>query len=184
VVSFGGTGTQAVRAAASIPGTTDFIAAGAFDGTFGVPGGPSVNAQATDIFVVRVDATGKVVWSKTFGGAGIDLVAAVAADADGNVFLTGTFDGPTLDFGGAPLANADKNGTSTHDVFVAWLDGTGKHLYSARFGDEREDNVAGIALDGTGRVVLAGSFEGAIDFGTGPLRARGKSDLFVAKFAR
>jgi hypothetical protein len=35
-----------------------------------------------------------------------------------------------------------------------------------------------VAVDGAGRTLAAGSFQGLVDFGTGPLQASG-TDLFV-----
>jgi hypothetical protein len=187
VVALTGAGVQETLAVASIPGSADFVAAGSFGGTFAAPGSPPVASKGeTDIFVVRVDKSGTIVWSKTFGGAGADLVRGLSADGAGNVFLTGNFKGPTVELGGPPLVNADVGGKGTTDVFVAWLDGAGKHVYSERFGDDGNDDVAAIGLDAKNDVVIAGTFHGTLAFGGAamPMKARGNTDMFVTKFAR
>lgn len=185
VISIGGSSTQAVQAIAPVPQTNDFVVAGVFDGTLAVRGAPTVLSKGlTDVFVLRVDPKGTIVWSKTLGGAGADRVRAIAADASGDVFLAGHFTGPTLETGGAVLANADVAGRGTADAFVAWLDPSGAPLYAARFGDGGNDIASALGLTASGDVVVAGSFDGTIDFGTGPLHARGRTDTFLVKLTR
>jgi hypothetical protein len=187
VVALGGAGVQETIAIASIPGTSDYVATGSFAGTFAAPGLMPVTANGDiDIFVVRIDGAGRLVWSKTFGGPGRDIVSAITADAEGNVFFAGRFLGPNAVLGGAPLVNADTKGLGTSDAFVAWLDGSGNHVYSTRFGDAADDDVSSIAMDAAKNVFIAGSFQGEIGFdaNASPLHARGRLDMFVAKFAR
>jgi len=180
-----GSGTEEILAATSILGT-DFIVAGSFDGTLEIPGKPTSSTKGSaDVFVARLDKNGSVVWVKTFGGTGTDLARAVTADSTGNIFLTGRFSGPTIEVDGTTLTNADKvTGLGTNDVFVIWLDSDGHARSSSRFGGGGDDDVDAIGVDGSGNVVIAGSFDRTIDFGKGVLTARGRVDLFVAKFAR
>jgi hypothetical protein len=186
VIAVTGTGRQEVHAIAAIPQTTDFIAAGIFDGTLAMAGSAPVTTKGqNDVFVMRVDASGKVLWTKILGGAGDDSVRGVAVDATGNTFLTGAFAGPTLDVAGRLLTNADVGGRGTSDAYVAWLDASGTALYAARFGDGGNDVASAIGVSGAGEVVIAGTFDGAIDFGPGAsVKARGRVDTFIAKLAR
>ena len=158
VMALRGSGSEEVRAVAAIPGTTDFVVAGTYDGSLEVPGQPAYSsAGESDVFLARIDTDGKVVWLRVIGGAGADRVRGVAADAAGNVFVTGDFNGPTLSHLGHTLVNADKAGLATNDVFLAWFDVAGNHVYSTRFGDDGEDDVAAIGLDAAGNVLLAGT---------------------------
>jgi hypothetical protein len=186
VLSLEGTGSAEVLAVTALPGTTDFVAAGVFGGSLQAPGQSAIAANdSAEIFVVRVDTTGKVVWLRSYGSAGEDRVRAITADGAGNIFLAGTFKGPTLDLGKKKLQNADTTGLGTADVFVAWLDSFGVAVYGARFGDGAgNEDVAAIGLDATGNVVIAGAFDRTIDFGTGVLTARGRTDMFVTKLHR
>jgi len=58
----------------------------------------------------------------------------------------------------------------------------GEHLWSKRFGDAGEQSNAEIAADFAGNIVIAGGFEGTLDFGGDPLVCAGQEDIFVAKF--
>jgi hypothetical protein len=91
-------------------------------------------------------------------------------DADGSVLATGLFSG-AIDFGGGPLVSAGLT-----DIFVAKLDRTGVHLWSQAFGDASNQNGNGITVDSMGNVLVAGYFEGEVDFGGGPLVSAGWFD--------
>jgi hypothetical protein len=69
------------------------------------------------------------------------------------------------------------------DAFVVKLSGTGAHLWSSAFGDADGQSVRAIDTDASSHVVIAGSFAGSIDFGTGPLTTSAIPDAFVAKLA-
>jgi hypothetical protein len=91
------------------------------------------------------------------------------------VLLTGYFDS-TIDFGGGNLVSAGMD-----DVFVAKLDGSGGHVWSRRFGDPGDQIARDLVSDTAGNVILAGYFDGAVDFGGGSLSSEGATDAFVAK---
>ena len=106
---------------------------------------------------IKLDAAGKSAWSRDFFGH-------VAFDADGSLLLAGELRG-TRDFGGGPLTS--RGGA---DLFVAKLASDGQHIFSRSFGDVGEQQRAeSIAVDAAGNAVIAGVFDGSVDFGTGAL---------------
>lgn len=112
---------------------------------------------------VKLDAAWNVVWRKTFDGR-------AAVDEEGRVWLTGGLTG-SQDFGGTTLTS---HGGS--DVFVVQLAaGDGGLLLARSFGDEgglqQGESIA--VSDGT--VVVAGTFDGRLDFGAGALQWTGCS---------
>ncbi len=114
-------------------------------------------------------------WSKRFGDMSDQSGPRVATDASGNIVIVGNFFG-TIDLGGGPLTSA------AGAVFVAKLDPAGNHIWSKRFGDTNSVYARSVATDAAGNVVITGHFDGAFDFGGGPLTSAGGSDVFVAKF--
>jgi hypothetical protein len=149
--------------------------AGALSGTIDFGGGPLTSAGEDDVFIVKLDAAGQHVWSKRFGGPGYQVPAALAVDAEGAVIVVGTLD-QTIDFGGGALTSA-----GLIDVFVVKLDASGNHVWSKRFGDAAEQEASAVAIaPGSGRVLVAGSFEGTLDFGGGGLTSAGDDDVYLA----
>jgi hypothetical protein len=116
-------------------------------------------------------------WSKRFGDADHDWGNSVAVDASGNVYVTGTFIG-AVDFGSGSLQSA-----GAYDVFVASFAPSGAPGWSKRFGGGGYDFGKSVVVDASGNVCVTGTFEGAVDFGSGSLQSAGGDDLFVASFA-
>src|SRR5439155_17823959 len=80
-----------------------------FQGTIAFSASPAdahTSAGGDDVFVVKFDPAGNVLWSRSFGDILDDTPRAVATDASGNVFVTGDFEG-TVNFGGGPVTSVD-----------------------------------------------------------------------------
>jgi hypothetical protein len=127
-----------------------------------------------DVFVLRLDAQGDFRWAKTAGGTIGDSLDGLAADSTGNVYAAGTFTGQ-VSFGGTPLVS--QNGP---DLFVVKYSAAGAHLWSVRVSGQAE-SVADLAVVGD-EPVIAGSFQGQINFGGEALTATGAgADLFAVR---
>jgi uncharacterized protein (AIM24 family) len=159
----------------AVDGEGSVLIVGQFAGTVDFGGGPLQSAGGLDIFVAKLDASGAHVWSERFGDTADQYAEAIALDSAGNVLVTGSFYGD-LDFGGGSL-----HGAGGEDVFIAKLDVNGGHVWSKSFGDAADQLAASIAVDGSDNVILAGSFNGTIEFGGGPLSSAGGADVFLAK---
>jgi uncharacterized protein (AIM24 family) len=120
-------------------------------------------------------AGGDFLWSARFGDASSQTANAVAVDASGNVIVAGSFMG-TVDFGGGALSSA-----GARDYFVAKFGPDGAYMWSKRFGNASDQWNPHIAVDASGNVIVAGGYEGAIDFGGGALTSAGSQDICVAK---
>lgn len=174
---FGDAGQEARAWGIAIDGFGNVLLTGDFGGAVDFGGGLLTSAGGKDIWAAKFTTGGTHVWSKRFGDSspaqwGLDVDVA----SSGNFFLTGSFEG-SVDFGGGLLTSAGQG-----DIFVAEFDATGTHLWSKRFGDIGEDRAYSIAVNDAGSAVLAGSFNGSVNFGGGPLTSAGAGDIFVAKF--
>jgi hypothetical protein len=132
-------------------------------GSFDFGGGPLTGAGGRDVFVASFDGTGQHRWSKRFGNGAEQRAHGMAVSPEGLVGLTGSLEG-SADFGGGVFKSAGKS-----DAFVAVFDGAGQHLASHAFGDPGDQHGELITFGTQGELALAGSYEGAIDFGGGPL---------------
>jgi hypothetical protein len=141
---------------------------GAFKGALPVVNPALVSAGENDLFLVKLDPKGKVVWAKQFGDVADQSHGRLAVDMAGHVLLTATFDG-TVDFGkgalgpgGTALVKLDSDGT------VRW-----SHFFSAKL-------YGYVALNQDGDALFGTSFFGAVDFGKGTLDAGGGNFTDVA----
>ena len=172
---FGDADTQFVSSVA-LDGDDNVILTGQLSGAADFGGGPLTSAGSIDLFVAKLDTTGKHVWSKRFGDAGGSQTGmSVATDAMGNIFVVGYFDG-TIDFGGGPLTSA-----GSIDIFLAKLDASGNHVWSKRFGDAGPQAGTVVKATPDGGVVLMSALGGSVNFGGGPVTSAGGFDVGLAK---
>jgi hypothetical protein len=136
------------------------------------------NAGSSNIFIVKYDGNGNVLWATHYGGSSNDYAVSVAANTTGNVFITGYFNSPTLAFGATIL-----NNVSNHDIFVVKFDGNGNVLWAKSNGGTAGDYGQSIATDGSGNAYITGYFiSPALTFGITTLNNTGNSDFFIAKY--
>ncbi len=123
---------------------------------------------ATDIFILKLNASGEFVWAKNMGGNGgfvsLNSGSAIAVNADG-VYTTGSFFGNVdfnpgaddfiLDAGAGPIAAA---------AFVSKLSLDGDFLWAKPFIGDLTIFPTDIAFDGGGNLISTGYFDGTYDF--------------------
>ena len=158
----------------------DVVVIGFFQQAADLGGGtvPSVLGEL-DTFVAKyAGADGSYLWARDVGGAGDDLGYAVATDASGGVFVTGFFTG-RMSFGATTLLST----AGSNNIFVAKLAGAdGTPAWAHGMGSTGSERGYDVAVDRNGDLLVAGFFQGTVDFGGGPLTSAGSSDVFVAKY--
>ncbi len=175
--SYGALDAQIARAAAVASGSRNIAIAGTFGGTLTFESDVHVGPNGgTSIFLAKFLPYGPYVWSLASTNTGSPNPTSVAFDDVENLVMTGSFAG-TLDFGGQALQAEGKD-----DVFLAKFDSTGQPLWSKRYGAVNNQDAGWVAVDDKGYIVIAGSFETAIDFGGTPLIGSGGYDIYLAKF--
>lgn len=102
-------------------------------------GGPSIafgsntlintTAGEGDIFTVKYDPAGNVLWARGDGGSGDEGAYAIAAFQSGDVAIAGSFDSATLPLGGSSL-----NAIGSRDIFTGRVSGSTAVLESAHAG--------------------------------------------------
>lgn len=127
------------------------------------------SAGLADVFVVKFDGQGNLLWARQFGSGNGDFANDVAVDADGNAFLAGaTY---------AALPGQVSAGGA--DAFAAKVDAQGNVVWIRQFGSSDGDTGEGVAVGASGGVVIAGSTSGALP---GQASAGG-FDAFVAVYS-
>ncbi len=142
-------------------------------GSTQLPGTPSfvnsaISAQV-HVFVTKLDPNGKVLFTDTFAGQGVDTGSAITVDPSGNIYIAGTTN--SADF---PLSNAlqtqispvsTANGLPVGTGFIIKLSNDGTTvLYSTLFGGTLgQSAITSLATDAKGNLYLTG-YTQASDF--------------------
>ena len=158
---------------------------GAFSGTADFnPGTGTTNlasAGQTDVFILRLTATGDYSLAKRVGGSSADEGLDVDVDASGSIYTTGYFRA-SADFDpGSGVRTLTS--TSGADVFIWKLAANGALSFAERVGGADDDYGRGVVVLPDGSIGVVGDFELTVDFdprgGTANLVSRGKHDGFV-----
>ena len=159
--------------------------------TFDVYGGGTEtlnSAGADEMFVLKYDSNGNVLWGKRLGGIGGEAGNEIAADSNGNVYVTGYFRGSmTFDVEGGGTETLTSASAGNVDIFVLKYGANGNVLWGKRVGGNDGDSGHAIATDSNGNVYVSGRFRGSMTFdvyggGTDTLTSAGGSDIFVLKY--
>ncbi len=176
---------------------------GEFQGIIDFDSGPGVFNIAstltteTNIYVMKMDSSGKFLWAKAMQG---DRGAAytVALDSSGNIYMAGEFRGKVdFDPGPGKVELSASTGDSTDafgtlDLFICKLDNNGNLIWAKKM-DIESSTVGGcyavnMTVDKNGNVYTVGVFSGKVDFdpGTGVFNMISKStpsysDVFISK---
>jgi hypothetical protein len=165
----------AVDAAGAITVTGGYLGVLELDG-LRLPSRSTELSYNHDIFLVRLGADGSALWGKVFAGPFPLRVAGVVADSHGAVYLAGSGDG-RHDLDEGPLRSRDQG-----RGFVVKLGENGSEVWRRSFGGAGWSHVVDIAIAQDDAVIVAGSFGGTIDFGTGPRRCPdGANNTFVVQ---
>jgi hypothetical protein len=136
------------------------------------------NAGYDDIFLVKYDAGGNVLWAKSAGGTGYESGNSVAVDASGSAYVTGYYSSPSVIFGSDTLTNPG-NG----DIFLAKYDAGGNILWAKSAGGTGGGGGNSVAVDASGNAYVTGYYSSpAIIFGSDTLTNVGDYDIFLAKY--
>jgi Putative metal-binding motif len=152
---------------------------GSFHGALDLGTGVVTGSGDGGMFVLKLDAAGKTIWSKVIAGPSLQVIGPSAAmDVAGNLLLAWSFSG-SMTIGGDTFF-AEK----PWDVLVVKLDPGGDPLWSRYFATPEYEGVGDLSVDAAGNVVLVGTYSSPIDFGGGPLEGTtGVYDesLFIVK---
>jgi len=153
------------------------------------PGAGTANltsAGEKDIFVLKMDTDGNLVWAKRCGSSSADVGYSIDLDNSGNVYTTGYFQG-TVDFDpGAETSNLTSVGNA--DVFMLKLNASGNFVWAVSYGGTSAEYGQSMNVDSSGNIYTIGRFAGFGDFdpsaGTANLTSAGLDDIFIQKISQ
>ena len=155
-------GAQEYDQANSVIQTSEggYIIAGKTNSTFG-----GMNHGLVDGFVIKLDATGALLWKKLYGGSNNDEIASIRENPDGTFIFAGSTKSPEI------------NGYhGDWDVWIAKLDVNGTIIWENAKGYSDLDKAYSIELAADGGYIVGGNTDSP-----SATNYHGGTDLWVLK---
>ncbi|HET6992876.1 MAG TPA: gliding motility-associated C-terminal domain-containing protein [Bacteroidia bacterium] len=135
-----------------------------------------------DIFIVKFDGSGNLIYAKREGGIDNDWGYSIAEDGLGNSYFTGMFTSSSITFGATTLTNVNPG---MADLFITQYDPLGNPVWAKSAGGNAEDYGISLAADAAGNVFLTGYFSSpTLSFGTSTISNAGGGtyDILLAEY--
>lgn len=140
--------------------------------------GPLTYVGGRDVYVAKLGNDGAEQWSKSFPYQGDQFATGVTVNSTGDIYVSGHLQ-TGIDFGGSVGVKMSKGGK---DGFVMHLDGMGVPVSGTTLGDGSDQVVDDIAHDAADNILITGTFQGTIDFGSGiTISSTTVDNVFVAQ---
>ena len=137
-----------------------------------------------DVFLVKYDTLGNVIWAKSYGGNSFDGATCVTTDALGNIYMAGAFESSSITFGTTTLVHS---AGGDDDMFIVKIDSSGNVIWARSAGGSIATGdvvTSSVMTDGSGNVYVTGDFSSfALAFGATMLTNTGGDDMFLVKFS-
>ena len=141
-------------------------------------GKTTLPARYFEIYIAKLDSSGKWLWAKRAGTNGKpDIGYQLAVDKQDNIILVGSFQG-SAQFGPLTVIGTGKG----NEAFVAKLDSAGKWLWVSHSRSSGADIAYDVKINQSGEIIVCGSFTGTIVLGSVNFTAPGaKTGFFIPR---
>ena len=116
------------------------------DGNYIAAGATGTKSNSMDFYIAKINTSGSILWSKTYGGSGYDTARSVEQTKDGGYIVAGE----TESFG-----TPDENGNRC-DFWVMKLDASGNQQWAKTYGGPQRDGAYEVHQLGDGGYIVAG----------------------------
>jgi len=143
----------------------------------------SVN-NSKDIFILKMDASGNVLWARSEGGGDVDNVYGITTDYQNNVILTGQFIGTASIAGQSFTSFLDPvTSFSSYDLFLSKYDTNGNPLWAIVGQANYEERGLAVSVDSQNTIFITGQFSDTLYFGGTQINNIGYNVGFLARIS-
>ena len=136
--------------------------------------------DSADVFIVKYDASGNVIWAKSAGGWDCDYGTSIAVDVNGNCYVTGNYQSMSIVFDNDTL-----HLTGGSNIFLVKYDNSGNVLWAKTTKGDQAERSTSITVDTNGNSYLTGYFwSHVLSFGQDSVlnSCGGRSYMFAVKY--
>lgn len=118
------------------------------------------DTASSDIFVLKLDSLGEVMWAVRGGSYEFEAAYAIAVDETGNILISGDFNDATQ------IGDTYLQSPNTLNIFVAKLNAAGNWLWARQATSSIGIQCATISSSPAGDAYISGRFSGSGSFGS------------------
>ncbi|MFN7847074.1 MAG: T9SS type A sorting domain-containing protein, partial [Bacteroidota bacterium] len=138
-------------------------------------------SSSSDIFIVKYDSNGNVIWAKSAGGSNYEFVRSITVDDSGDLIISGQFKSQSIFSVPNMLINSY---AGYFDIFIAKYSSSGNLIWTESTGSNNDDFSGCTTLDNNENILITGAFRSQnILFGSDTLYNFGNDDMFIAKLS-
>lgn len=124
------------------------------------------NGGATDLFLIKYNSSGKLIWAKNIGGTGSDFSARICLDRNNNILVNGTFSESMMIDSSNQASKVTSQGYG--DIFLLKLKNNGDFIWIKTWGNDGDDQAYGMDVSSQNNIVILGNHNFDIDLDPGP----------------
>jgi hypothetical protein len=170
--SYGGTGEDHLGAVVATADGGIMLGSASSSTETGNKTAPQIGGS--DYWVLRLDATGEIIWQRTYGGNDWDELRGITATSDGGFLLGGISYSPVTE----GYKTTEPFGSA--DYWIVRIDANGEKIWETGFGGTDYDNLLSVASTADGGFLLGGASYSAPG-GNKTSAWRGRSDLWIVR---
>jgi hypothetical protein len=142
--------------------------------------GTTLSGSSDEMYLVKFDPAGTLLWARSAGSTGSDKGSSVAVDSANGVYVSGWFQ-KTITFPGSNLVSQ-----GVYDAFLAKYSVDGTFIWARQMGGTGEVFGQSVVVDNSGMVWVCGDFTNTMTLGNTSLTAAntnvGNSAIFLARY--
>ena len=140
------------------------------------------SSNSKDIFIVKLDPSGNVLWARKEGGSSADNAYKLTIDNLNNIILTGEYQG-TATIGANTFTSTIDVGTGlpSFDLFIAKYTSAGTPVWSLSGYADMDDRGLSVAVDASNNIFFTGQFSNTLNFASNTYVNNGINVGFLCK---
>jgi hypothetical protein len=172
---FGGTGDDYARGI-DTDASGNIYVSGVFSNSIDFDGLILTAAGSSDIFLIKMDSNGNIIWGKKIGNNGAEEGCEIEVNEIGEVFITGGFSQSIT------LGLTNFNSLGFRDVFIAKLDSSGNFIWAKSAGSNLDDVNYAIGLNVINEdLCTIGTYSGMFTDSIHSITSIGGVDSYISK---
>lgn len=139
-------------------------------------------ANSKDIFIVKLDPAGNVIWARKEGGSLPENAYKLTIDNLNNVILTGEYQG-VASIGANTFTSTNDPGTGapSFDLFISKYNSGGTPIWSLSGYADYDDRGLSVAVDAQNNIFFTGQFSDTLNFVSNTYNNNGMNVGFLCK---